>query len=77
MGLIQGLYDYRILGNVHVITASGGGSLVYTNVTERPHKNVYANWPTEHDSNYPRRLADFFDMAERFIGVTRLLLMPA
>ena len=70
---IKGVYDYRTLGNVHIITASGvgGGSLVYANITERPHQNVYANWPVEHD-DYPRRLADFFDKAENFIGINKI-----
>jgi choline dehydrogenase-like flavoprotein len=44
-----GLYDYRVLGNVHVIASSGvgGGSLVYSNVTLEPHPSVYVNWPTQ------------------------------
>lgn len=44
-----GLYDYRILGNVHVIAASGvgGGSLVYSNVTLEPPHDVFVDWPTQ------------------------------
>jgi len=48
-----GLFDYRVLGNVHAITSSGvgGGSLVYSNVTLRPDESVYKNWPTQKSSN--------------------------
>jgi cholesterol oxidase len=51
---VRGLYDYRSMRNVHVITASGvgGGSLVYTNVTEKPDPSVYKDWPTQSD-NFP------------------------
>ncbi len=46
-----GLYDYKVLGNVHSIQASGvgGGSLVYSNVTLAPPSSVYMNWPTQMD----------------------------
>ena len=66
---IKGLYDYRQLKNVHVITSSGvgGGSLVYTNVTEEPEGIAYANWPTQSDGN--PGLENYFDRAFRFIGV--------
>ena len=35
---VKGLYDYRSMRNIDVITASGvgGGSLIYFNVTEKP-----------------------------------------
>lgn len=45
-----GLYDYRVLGNVHVIASSGvgGGSLVYSNVTIEPaDPSIFVNWPTQ------------------------------
>ena len=44
-----GLFDYRVLGNVHVIASSGvgGGSLVYSNVTLEPDHTVFENWPTQ------------------------------
>jgi len=66
---IKGLYDYRQLKNVHVIAASGvgGGSLVYTNVTEEPDGIAYANWPTQSDGS--PGLENYFDRAFRFIGV--------
>jgi hypothetical protein len=53
---VQGLYDFKKLRNVNIISGSGigGGSLVYFNVTERPEKVVYQNWPTEHESNTGR-----------------------
>jgi len=67
----QGLFDYRVLGNVHVITASGvgGGSLVYSNVTLEPHPSVYRDWPTQHDG---KKLEDYFGKAKAFIGVNRI-----
>ncbi len=67
----NGLYDFRNLLNVHVITASGigGGSLVYSNVTEKPPPNVYANWATE--TNDPP-LEPYFQKAENFIGVNTI-----
>ena len=66
---IKGVYDYRQLKNVHVIAPSGvgGGSLVYTNVTEEPEEFVYSNWPTQSDGN--PGLENYFDRAFRFIGV--------
>jgi choline dehydrogenase-like flavoprotein len=69
---VKGLYDYRAMRNVHVITASGvgGGSLVYTNVTERPDKSVYENWPTEVDGK--PSLEEYFEVAESFIGVNSI-----
>ena len=48
---IRGLYDYRIIKNVHVVAASGvdGGSLVYFNVTERPDSSVYKDWQIQRE----------------------------
>ena len=50
-----GLYDYRVLGNVHVIASSGvgGGSLVYSNVNLEPDPSVFVNWPTQKIPNDP------------------------
>ena len=44
-----GLLNYRISERVHTLTASGvgGGSLVYTNVTEEPHESVIDAWDTD------------------------------
>jgi hypothetical protein len=55
------LYDYRISKKVDTIADSGigGGSLVYTNVTEYPDENVI----------------DPFDMARVFIGVNKIATM--
>jgi choline dehydrogenase-like flavoprotein len=46
---IKGLYDYKVMQNVHAVTSSGvgGGSLVYFNITERPYETVYGGWETE------------------------------
>ena len=45
----RGLYDYRMSSRVHTIAASGvgGGSLVYTNVTEEPDQSVIDSWDTQ------------------------------
>ena len=45
----KGLYDYRSMKNVNVLSASGvgGGSLVYFNLTARPEFSVYETWPTQ------------------------------
>ena len=66
---VQGLFDVKQLKNVNVIVGSGvgGGSLVYFNITEKPHRIVYENWPTEHDGN--PSLDEFYPLAEEFIGV--------
>jgi len=71
----RALYDYRISNKVHTLAASGvgGGSLVYTNVTEKPQKVVLDSW----DSNLNLGLNDtnlekYFDMARGFIGVNKI-----
>jgi cholesterol oxidase len=65
---VQGLYDFKQLRNVDILTGSGvgGGSLVYFNVTERPAFSVYQNWPTELDGNVS--LNEFYPLAEKLIG---------
>src|SRR5215211_608068 len=67
---VQGLFDLKQLKNVNVIVGSGvgGGSLVYFNITEKPDRIVYENWPTEHDGVGPS-LDKFYSLAENFIGV--------
>jgi GMC oxidoreductase len=67
---VQGLFDLRQLKNVNVISGSGvgGGSLVYFNITQKPERIVYENWPTERDSSPP--LDEFYSLAEEFIGVS-------
>jgi hypothetical protein len=72
----QGLFDYRVLGNVHVITASGvgGGSLVYSNVTLEPHSTVYKDWPTQHEG---KKIEEYFDQARKFIGVNKITTTAA
>jgi hypothetical protein len=71
-----GLLDYRISTKVHTLTASGvgGGSLIYTNVTEEPLENVIDAW----DSNLNigityANLAPFFQMARGFLGVNKIV----
>jgi choline dehydrogenase-like flavoprotein len=71
----RGLYDFRISNKVHTIAASGvgGGSLVYTNVTEEPDKDVVDSWDTQLNLgiNYSN-LAKYFEMARGFIGVNKI-----
>jgi hypothetical protein len=45
----RGLYDYRISNKIHTLAASGvgGGSLVYTNVTEKPDNTVLDSWDSD------------------------------
>src|SRR5262249_9172584 len=71
---VKGLYDYRQLGNVHVISASGvgGGSLVYSNVTERPPDSVYFHLPTQKNNYNETLTSEFFDRSESFIGVNNI-----
>jgi choline dehydrogenase-like flavoprotein len=71
----RGLYDYRISSKVHTLAGSGvgGGSLVYTNVTEEPDENVIDSWDTQlglgiNYSNFSK----YFDMARGFIGVNKI-----
>jgi choline dehydrogenase-like flavoprotein len=66
-----GLYDYKVLGNVHSIQASGvgGGSLVYSNVTLAPPSSVYKNWPTQFEG---KKLEDYFDRVLQFLVVNRI-----
>jgi hypothetical protein len=68
---VQGLFDVKQLKNVNVIVGSGvgGGSLVYFNITEKPERVVFENWPTENDGNNPS-LDEFYPLAEEFIGVS-------
>jgi len=68
----QGLYDFHSLSkNVNVITASGvgGGSLIYSNVTVRPDKTIYENWPGEKNES----LEQYFEIAENFMGVNKIV----
>ena len=70
---IRGLYDYRPMQNVHVVSGSGvgGGSLVYFNITERPESSVYQKWPTETiDPNLS--IANYYKPAESFIGTNSI-----
>jgi len=74
----KGVYDYRSMKNVHVISASGvgGGSLVYSNVTEKPDDSVMENWP-EPNQNLVNEyqipdLAKCFEDAKLFIGTSKI-----
>jgi hypothetical protein len=72
------LYDYRISKKVDTIADSGigGGSLVYTNVTEYPDENVIDPWDSllNLGINY-NNLTTYFDMARVFIGVNKIATM--
>lgn len=74
----KGVYDYRSMKNVHVIMASGvgGGSLVYSNVTEKPDDSVMENWP-QPDQNLVQKyqipdLEECFEDAKKFIGTSKI-----
>ena len=72
----RGLYDYRISSKVHTLAASGvgGGSLVYTNVTEKPHDTVIDSWDSNLDLGInASNLSSYFDMARGFIGVNKIV----
>ena len=70
---LRGVYDYKAMRNVHIISASGvgGGSLVYTNVTEEPDESVYKDWATQNDGKPPLS-SEYFKMANKFIGVNSI-----
>lgn len=74
----KGVYDYRSMKNVHIIMASGvgGGSLVYSNVTEKPDDTVMENWP-QPDQNLVQKyqipnLEKCFEDAKKFIGTSKI-----
>jgi choline dehydrogenase-like flavoprotein len=76
----RGLYDFRPSDRVHVVSASGvgGGSLVYTNVTEEPDTLIIDSWKTKNglDINYDN-LRPFFEAARAFIGVNKITTTAA
>ena len=77
---IKGLYDYRPMRNVHVITSSGvgGGSLVYDNVTERPESETYQDWAIQKDPTNPKKLDTNFTYQEAYgPDATRYVDNPA
>lgn len=70
-----GLLDYRISKKVHTLTASGvgGGSLIYTNVTEEPNEDVINSWKNNLDLGIDYSdLLTYFKMARGFIGVNKI-----
>jgi GMC oxidoreductase len=76
----RGLYDFRISSKVHTIAGSGvgGGSLVYTNVTEEPDESVIDSWDSQLKLgiNYSN-LSKYFDMARGWIGVNKIATTTA
>ena len=52
---VKGVYDYRSMKNVSVLSASGvgGGSLIYFNLTARPDPSAYADWAIQTDNDRP------------------------
>jgi choline dehydrogenase-like flavoprotein len=63
---LKGLYDYRPMRNIHVITSSGvgGGSLVYDNVTEKPESEIYQEWAIQKDPTNTKKLDTKFTYQE-------------
>lgn len=71
-----GLLDYRISDRVHTLTASGvgGGSLIYTNVTEEPLEEVIDSWKNTLGLGIDyAALLPYFKMARGFIGVNKIV----
>src|ERR671910_3818227 len=71
----RALYDFRISSKVHTLAASGvgGGSLVYTNVTEKPDDIVIDKWDTQLNLGINHsNLSTYFEMAKGFIGVNKI-----
>jgi choline dehydrogenase-like flavoprotein len=71
----RALYDFRISSKVHTLAASGvgGGSLVYTNVTEKPADIVTDRWDTQLNLGINHsNLSTYFEMAKGFIGVNKI-----
>ena len=60
-------------GFILLASGVGGGSLVYTNVTEEPDKEVVDRWDTQLilGINY-NNLSKYFEMARGFIGVNKI-----
>lgn len=52
---VKGVYDYRSMKNVSVLSASGvgGGSLIYFNLTTRPDPSAYGDWAIQTDNDRP------------------------
>jgi choline dehydrogenase-like flavoprotein len=68
----QGIYDYKVLGNVHTLVSNavGGGSMIYSNVTIEPPLEVYKSWFS--DENEALKLQDYFKKAKNFIRVNKI-----
>src|SRR5919198_1285014 len=73
--LPSSLSGSRCSSKVHTIAGSrvGGGSVVYTNVTEEPDESVIDSWDTQLNLgiNYSN-FSKYFDMARGFIGVNKI-----
>src|SRR5919198_534504 len=78
--LPSSLSGSRCSSKVHTIAGSrvGGGSVVYTNVTEEPDESVIDSWDTQLNLgiNYSN-FSKYFDMARGFIGVNKILKTKA
>jgi len=77
---IRGIYEYRALQNIHVITSSGvgGGSLVYFNITERPDKTVLNRWGSDLGLDVNDKAMDqYYAAAEKFVGVNSIPTIAA
>lgn len=71
-----GLYDYRAFETVHTLAASGvgGGSLVYTNVTEKPDDFIVDRWKSDLQLRDlgSKEMVPYFEAARAFIGVNKI-----
>jgi Choline dehydrogenase and related flavoproteins len=69
----QGIYDYKVLGNVHALVSNavGGGSMIYSNVTIEPPMDVYKTWFS--DESEALKLQDYFKKAKNFIKINKIV----
>lgn len=69
---LNGIQRIDMLKNVLVMSGAGvgGGSLVYANTLYRPPVGFYKTGPWAELADWQTRLAPYFDLAERMLGVT-------
>ena len=68
---MRGIQRISLLKNVMILSGSGvgGGSLVWANVSYRPHDAFYSDPQWGEVTDWESELAPFYDQAERMLGV--------
>lgn len=68
---LRGIQRLSLLRNALVLSGSGvgGGSLVWANVSYRPHEAFYTDPQWADVTDWEKELAPFYDQAERMLGV--------